>query len=180
MKASFEHINVVVSIIIGLSITKLLEISSPLLDKKIWDHVHWIQVMWLFNLLIAQIQFWWSINRYKGKEFTFLSYVLLLLSPVIMFFMCMLVIPSEISKPEDMFSFFRNNFKLFYILATLVVGSNLLDSVINKIPGRSRKFAQIVLMVFLIIGVFTSEISYHGILSIITTAMILTITYIDS
>lgn len=175
-KAKFEHVNIVVSIIIGLTITKLLEISILLLDQNMFHIVDWIQIIWIFNMLLAQIQFWWSINRYSADDSNFWQYVGLLVSPILMFLMSQLILPKEIIDSKKTLDFFIGNSTAFFLLAVFTMIVNLIEST-RKPYGTKRYYIQISLTVLLLSGALVPNPNFQLIIGLLTSFAILLITF---
>lgn len=174
-KVKFDHVNVVISIILGLSIEKLLARSAPLLVNNNYTHATVVQIIWIFNLLLAQIQFWWSMNKYADKEVGFSNYFGFLISPVLMYLMSTLVIPDDIDSATS--DYFGSVSLWFYTLGVAVVISNMINAWLIGSAGCLPGFFQVILIVMFLFRLKFDNDIYDFIVGFGTTILLLLITW---
>ena len=96
--APYQHIVVVMSIVLGLSVTQLLKGNAQIYRarKRVepsWIHSGWVALLFVFGLLV-----WWTYWNYRGiAEWDFLRFVVYL-SPMIVFYLLTAIV---IPDPAD-------------------------------------------------------------------------------
>jgi hypothetical protein len=79
----FEHISVLISIVIGFAITTLLAGAVRLVHRRgsvIW---YWPSVVWMVTLLLIDVQVWWSRFAWRNvTTWTFVTFLAMLLVPI--------------------------------------------------------------------------------------------------
>ena len=83
LMSQFEFVSVAVSIVLALSITRLLTTLPHALAR---DRRYWVHGVWCFVMLSPHLGFWWSIWIYRGVEsWSFQAFVAVLLTPALMY-----------------------------------------------------------------------------------------------
>ena len=130
----FEFILVITSVIYAMAFAQILSGVSRFAQtdaRILWYLPHTI---WIANLFVWISLVWWSVWEFRSIEWTFPSYIYMLIAPTLVFFTCSLLIPKELKKKEvDLESHFlriRRPFLGSFAAATLVAvldGSVLAD-----------------------------------------------------
>jgi hypothetical protein len=55
----FDYVMVLASIIIGLSVTHLLQGLARIVYQSGWSQIYWVHVLWVISLLEIAIFWWW-------------------------------------------------------------------------------------------------------------------------
>lgn len=125
---AFEHLAVLVSIVIGLGISHLLTGIAQVLHAWIAHEnrrvrPYWLQGVWVFNLFVLQVQLWWAFFG-RSDELpagTFFTFFLELVILVPAYLASVLTFP-EI-REEDALSlkdyYFRSRRWVFPLLAAI-------------------------------------------------------------
>lgn len=125
---SFSQIAAVVSIIIGLGMTRLLSGGIVLFRGRHRSRVDWIPLVWAGILFLVIVQFWWSVNHIPPgfSGWSIESVVALSLLTCLLFVSAALLLPqSEADQATDLAQFFENEgrwsllFFALYNLATI-------------------------------------------------------------
>ena len=91
----FVFVSVIISVVIGLGLTHLLTGLGGLVQR--WRRVrfYWLHLLWLATLFISQVFLWWSLwNLQEVRGWTFYSFLLFLLLPVLLYVAAALLIPA--------------------------------------------------------------------------------------
>jgi hypothetical protein len=93
----FEYISVLLSIVIGLSVTQLLSGTARLLrDGRALAPAWWVFVI-VATLLFANLQLWWvSFGWRHVAEWTFFDYLAFMVGPVLLYLLAYLVLPGDL------------------------------------------------------------------------------------
>src|SRR6059058_4180346 len=88
----FGYLAVILSIILGLSVTQLLQGLSNVINARDRVRIYWPAIGWALLLLVIDIQAWWSMFGYRGRHaWTFLQFAILLLETILLYLLAALV-----------------------------------------------------------------------------------------
>lgn len=73
---TFFHIRMVMSIIMGLSITHLLKGGTKIIEYPKKYKPYWVHLLWALYVFLLLIYFWWfEIHLREIKQWVFIEYV---------------------------------------------------------------------------------------------------------
>ncbi len=91
----FGYLAVILSIILGLSVTQLLQGLSNVISARDRVRVYWPAIGWALLLLVIDVQAWWSMFGYRGRHtWTFLQFAILLLETILLYLLAALALPN--------------------------------------------------------------------------------------
>src|SRR5438309_8223346 len=94
----FGYLAVILSIILGLSVTQLLQGLSNVINSRDRVQVYWPAIGWTLLLLVIDVQAWWSMFGYRGRHsWTFLQFAILLLETILLYLLAALALPNAFS-----------------------------------------------------------------------------------
>ena len=94
----FGYLAVILSIILGLSVTQLLQGLSNVINARDRVRIYWPAIGWALLLLVIDIQAWWSMFGYRGRHtWTFLQFAILLLETILLYLLAALALPNAFS-----------------------------------------------------------------------------------
>jgi len=119
----FEYVTILVSIILGLGITKILSSLAELLYgfKKV--RFFWVHSIWVILILYIHVQEWFILYELKGYPAWKLPvFLFILLYPITLFLAASMLFP-VIDKNEnvDLKTFFCGNYKPLYFLFLICI-----------------------------------------------------------
>ena len=83
---AYEHVLVVMSIVLGLAVTQLLKGAAQLYRARARVRTYWLHWAWTALLVVFSLLLWWTYWNYRSiTEWDFLRFVLYL-SPVVTFY----------------------------------------------------------------------------------------------
>jgi len=156
----FEFILIITSVIYAMALAQILSGVSRLAQTGAtirWylPHVLWIAILFVWIALV-----WWSVWEFRSIDWTFPSYLYMLIAPTLVFFTCSLLVPQELGKRElDLEAHFlriRRPFLGSFAFATFVAvidGSVLADEPF-WFPTR---VGHIALIVSVLVGLYTEN-----------------------
>ena len=104
-------LSVIVSIILGLSITQLLEGISQLINERDRVSFYGPAVGWCLLLLVIDVQAWWAMFGYRDRHvWTFAQFGTLLLEVILLYLLAALALPN-ITGGEGQVDLRRNYFR---------------------------------------------------------------------
>lgn len=125
---AFHWISVILSLILGLGITRLLSSAVDVFRSRGRAQVDWIPLVWGACIFLWQIQFWWAINELSTKAiaWTSLQFLALLGLPLILFVAAALILPSgELSTGESLAEAFERDgrWALLFLSAYFIIAT---------------------------------------------------------
>ena len=156
----FEFILIITSVIYAMALAQILSGVSRLAQTDAiirWylPHTLWIAILFVWVALV-----WWSVWEFRLIDWTFPSYLYMLIAPTLVFFTCSLLIPQELGKKkldlEVHFLHIRRPFLGSFALATFVAvvdGSVLADEPF-WFPTR---VGHVALIVSVLVGLYTEN-----------------------
>jgi hypothetical protein len=130
----YLHIRVVLAIVLGLSITKLLNGIALLIERRnSWSLIH---VSWILWALIAVVTFWWWEFRLSSLPvWTFASYLFVITYCSLYFVLSALIFPQDVEKYGGFEDYLIERRHWFFGLIAVVT---LLDLVDTSLKGAER------------------------------------------
>ena len=95
--SNFPIVATVLSMILGLSVTRLLLGALTVFRIRRAAAPDWVALVWAVMLFMTQLDFWWAVNslpQVKGT-FSFLEFLLLVLLALSLFVSAALMLPSR-------------------------------------------------------------------------------------
>lgn len=132
----FAHIRVVVSIILGLSITTLLKGVALLIEhprRRSWSPIHMGWVAWT---LISVVTFWWweyRLNALSG--WTFETYLFVIAYSSLYFLLSTLLFPDDLGEYGSYEAYWIERRHWFFGLIALITVMDVIDTAL-KGSGR--------------------------------------------
>lgn len=169
----FEFIAIVISVILGLSIAKLVSGIGDSIRAIKDGKFYWIHGVWIINILILVAGFWWGSYGWSLKEdWNFFNFLLILLFTINLYLLSDFLIPKKSISEVDIKAYFSENRKMFFALLLFtfvvdIVETNLLARTgIRSIPKGWYSVIG-VLMLFSLIGYMSSRAKIQGIIAVL-------------
>jgi hypothetical protein len=132
----FEHISVLISIILGLGITQLLMSVHRLVQARDRVKLYWLSLLWVALIFIAQVEWWWASYTLRDETiWNFFYFLFVLLSPVSLYLAAAFTLP-DLEKGEryDLREYYYGARGWFF---TFVAIGPVLDAVRRAIQAGS-------------------------------------------
>jgi hypothetical protein len=95
----FGYLAVILSIILGLSVTQLLQGLSQVINARERVRIYWPAITWALLLLLIDVQAWWSMFGYRNRHaWTFLQFAILLLETILLYLLAALALPNALGE----------------------------------------------------------------------------------
>jgi hypothetical protein len=95
----FGYLAVILSIILGLSVTQLLQGLSQIINARDRVRIYGPAIGWAILLLIIDAQAWWSMFGYRNRHsWTFLEFAVLLLETILLYLLAALALPTAVGE----------------------------------------------------------------------------------
>jgi hypothetical protein len=100
--SSFPVVATILSMVLGLSVTRLLLSLVTIFRIRRTSPWDWVPLVWAFVLFQTQLEFWWAINQLPTVKatFSFQEFIFLVLLTLTLFLSAALLLPSR-SEDEE-------------------------------------------------------------------------------
>ena len=90
----FGYLSVILSIILGLSITQLLQGLGQVINARDRVRVYGPAIGWALLLLVIDVQAWWAMFGYRDRHtWTFLHFAVLIMETILLYLLAVLALP---------------------------------------------------------------------------------------
>lgn len=173
----FGYLSVLLSIILGLSVTQLLQGLSGIVQARNRVRIYWPAVGWAILLLVVDAQAWWAMFGLRSHHpWTFLHFSIVLLETILLYLLAALVLPSfSGDEVVDLRANYFGHARWFFgaFVAVLIV-SLLKDKILNgAFPGGINLAFHFIFIVWSALAAFIRNDRFHRI-SICLTALLFT------
>lgn len=132
---AYGHLRVLVSLILGLSITRVLSGLSRRIQAPGRTAAIHAQLVWSFVLLLGAVHFWWwEFALRLIPHWHFGSYVFVLSYASLFFLMATLIYPDAVAGHEETEAFFLRRRRAFFGLFGLTFVFDLFDTLLKGRP----------------------------------------------
>ena len=139
----FEHLSVLISIVLGLGLTQLLTNVHRLVQAGRRVRLYWLPVLWTVLIFVSQIEWWWASFALRNDTvWNFFYFLFLLLSPVSLYLAAAFVLPEiEADRTYDLRAYYYENRRWFFVMTAM---SPALDAVRRAVQaGNPRDFGAV-------------------------------------
>jgi hypothetical protein len=176
---SFSYLSVLLSIVIGLAITQVLQGLRVLMLSRETARLYAPSLIWTAMVLLIATQMWWSSFGLRDQEeWTFGLYGLILLQVSLFYLASGLVLPDL--RPENIdleADYFRNRRWFFGLLAGAAVVSVFKDVALEgRLPDTPNLIFHLILIGSCIGAIASNSRRYHAVLA--PASLVLFLSYI--
>lgn len=173
--SEFEYLAVLISIVLGLGITRLLSGFGRWLEHRSTLRAYAPAIIWAAILLVLHVQAWWSMFALRHHVgWTFWQFSVVLLQPITLFLLATLVLPSAgASSPGLRSNYYAQRPWFFGLLVLLLVVSVLKDLVLTgSLPEPINLGFHVAFLIPAVAGVFVARESFHRAIAYVAAALI--------
>ena len=129
---AYSHLRILVSLIIGLAITRVLSGLSRRIQEPVKTNRMYAQFVWSIALLLGTVHFWWwQFALRLIDHWNFWIYVFILSYASLFFLMSTLLYPDHIMEHADREVFFIRRRNAFFAMFGLSFAFDLVDTAIK-------------------------------------------------
>lgn len=124
---AFSYLSVLLSIIIGLAITQVLQGYRALLLARRQVRLYFPPIAWSVLILLMAAQSWWaSFGLADHRDWSFASFTVILLQTVLLYMMAALVLPDmPVDRETDLRAHYHREARPFYATLLLVLATSI-------------------------------------------------------
>ena len=170
----FNHLSVLLAIILGLAITQILSGFRGLVHARARVRMYWPAIVWAWLLLVIDVQTWWSMFGLRNHhDWTFGQFAIVLLQTIILYMLAALILPDFGTEPVDLKAAYFQQARWFYSLGVLAgIVSLCKDLVLSgALPDRANVGFHLFFIGSAAGAALTCREWYHK-LAVLTTAVL--------
>jgi hypothetical protein len=132
----FPHVRVVLGMVIGLGVTRLLSGFARIVQHPGQTPVYGVHLGWVALLLLTLVHFWWwQFGLFGLAHWTFEVYFFVITYAIVLFLLCALLFPDQMSDYAGYEDFFYARRRWFF---GFLAATYLLDLVDTLIKGEAH------------------------------------------
>lgn len=174
----FEHLSVLISIILGLGIAQLLTNVHGIVQARPRVRSYWLAWVWAGLIFVAQVEWWWSSFGFQDlplEHWTFFYFLFILLSPVTLYLAAASALPDAVPGASvDLRAFYYRRKGWFFLMAAL---GPAFDAARRGLTSGNPMDVGVItnVMAAVLVGSLglTDRESYHGVLTVGITVLFL-------
>jgi hypothetical protein len=163
---AFSYLSVLLSIILGLAITQVLQGLGQLLQARGRVRWYWPSALWMATLLLIYVQSWWAMFGLRNvQSWTFAAFAVVLLQIVLEYLLAALLVP-VVADEVDMRAEYYAHSRWFFAAFFLVLAASLAKDVVlggTLPPGLNLGFHLVQMGIFLAAMATRSEPFHAGV-----------------
>lgn len=171
----FGYLSVLLSIIIGLAVTEILQGMRRRMLSRATVQRYWPTELWSATLLLMCAQTWWAMFDLRNRhEWEFNQFLVLLAQTILIYLVCGLVFPEfGGSEPIDLRAhYFRQRKRFFALLCGAAIVSIYRDWALNHaLPDRTNFIFHLVFIALGMSAIATAREWFHKALAVLTAVL---------
>ncbi|MGH8095616.1 MAG: hypothetical protein ACREIF_19470 [Chthoniobacterales bacterium] len=170
----FSFLSVLLSVILGLAITQILQGFRGLLLSRSRIEVYWPVIAWAVLILLVCFQNWWSMFGMRNRhDWTFEQFAMVLLQTILIYMVAGLVFPDFVGEAKvDLREGFYAHRQWFFSLGFASIVVSVLKELVlaGRLPHPTNLAFHAIFGVALLSGVLARRERYHKTLVIFVIA----------
>jgi len=131
----FSHVRVLFSILLGLGVSHLLRGVARIVQHPKQYRVYWVHLVWSLFLFLYLIHFWWwEFRLHQVTEWIFPRYFFVALYATLLYLLCTLLFPEEMSDYSGFDEYFYSRKRWFFSLMALLFLADIVDTLLKGVP----------------------------------------------
>lgn len=172
---AFSYLSVLLSIILGLAITQLLQGLGRLIQARDRVKMFWPPIVWAAILILLSVQTWWALFGLRERtNWSFFPFLVVVLQTINLYLTTAVILP-EIGPGEqvDLREHYFKQARWFFSLTIVAVAISLAkDLVLNhKLPIFANTIIQLLFAALAVSAIVIRREWYHKVLALLTVAL---------
>ena len=172
----FEYIIVLISIVIGLALTHLMQGIAGLIQHPDRSRIWWVHLVWVGYMFLNSIFWWWYEFRLQRIElWTFSLYAFVVFYAFYIYLICALLFPRDLEGYDGYRDYFLSRRKWFFGLLIGWGAVDLIDTAIKNTAetnyfaslGTEYLISQVALTLAAVVGLVSRRESVHATIAIL-------------
>jgi len=173
---AYEHVLVVMSIVLGLAVTQLLKGAAQLYRARARVRTYWLHWAWTALLVVFSLLLWWTYWNYRSiTDWNFLRFVLYLSPVVTFYFLSSIAFPDPADGVADLEAYyFSNRTGFFGTFAAYAVLAALTAMIVRGLPLLDpSNFFRVGMVLLLLVAMRSSNARVHAALFVVAAGLLL-------
>jgi hypothetical protein len=174
MPTAYQHVVVVMSILMGLAVGQLLRGIAQLYRTRKRIRTYWVHCAWIFLLLMLSLLLWWTYWNYRSiEDWSFIRFATYLSPTVAFYFLTAIVIPDPADAVTDLKEYyFANRVGFFGTFALYGVLAGLTAVTVRGLPllDRSNLF-RLAMVFFMLLAMRSTSERVHTVVLILSAIL---------
>lgn len=168
---AFSYLSVLISIIVGLAVTQVLQGFRSLLLARTRVRGYWPAMVWAVLVLVLCVQVWWAmfdLSQRPAARWTFLDFSLVLLQTVPLYLLAGLALPDvDVERGLDLREHYYEHHRWFFMLLVLLIAASFakVRVLTGTWPEPVDSAFQLAFMVGAATGAVTRREGYHKLMA---------------
>ncbi len=171
----FSYLSVLLSIILGLAVTQILQGFRGMLQSRARIRIYWPAIVWALLLLVIFVQSWWAMfGLRKQQDWNFAGFAVVLLHTTSLYMLAGLVLPDfHGDKPVDLRETYYANHGWFFGFAILSAMASIGKDLIlaGKLPNPTNLVFHLIFLALSLGGVLTRREWYHKCVAVLMAVL---------
>ncbi len=173
----YLHIRVLFSMILGLGVSRLLSGVARIVQHPKRYKVYWVHLLWALFLFLYLIHFWWWEYRLQDVQiWTFPLYLFIALYAVLLFLLCVLLFPEEMTDYDSFKAYFYSRRRWIFGLMAILFVADFADTLIKggayvRALGPLYYLRTIFYIVFSLAAIKIANNRFHAAFAVLATAL---------
>lgn len=167
---AYEHVVVVMSMVLGLAVTQLLRGLAQLYRSRKRVPIYWLHAAWVLLMVLFSFLLWWTFWNYRGiGDWNFFRFVLYLSPTIVFYYLTAIAFPDPAEPDVGLREFyFANRVGFFGTFAIYLVVAGITAAVVRGLPvlDPSNVFRLVTVLLMLIALRSASERVHAAVLAL--------------
>jgi hypothetical protein len=168
----FEYVIILISIVIGLALTHLMQGLAGLIQNPRRERMWWVHLVWVAYMFLSIVfWWWWEFQLQHIKTWSFALYLFVVFYAFYLYLICAVLFPRDLEGYEGYREYFLARRGWFF---GLLIGWSVIDTIDTWIKGPdylaslgATALIYNALLVFCgIIGMVTRRVSAQAIIAV--------------
>ena len=169
----FEYVIVLTSIVIGLSLTHLMQGVAGLVQHPGRARIWWVHLVWVAHLLLTTVfWWWWEFRLHTIKTWTFGLYAFFLGYAFFIYLICSVLFPHDLGEYDGFKAYFMARRRWFFGMLIAWLAVDVADTLTKGLGyfaslGIEYPIAQAGLALLCLVGLISRREAVQGAVAIL-------------
>lgn len=172
---AFSYLSVLLSIILGLAVTQILQGFRGLMLSRARVRLYWPTLTWAGLLLVIFVQSWWAMFSLRSQtDWSFAGFAVVILHTTCLYMLAGLIFPDfRDDKPVDLRENYYAHNRWFFGIAVLTTLASLSKDLVlgGALPDTTNVIFHVIFMLTALIGALTRREWYHKTVAIVISLL---------
>jgi hypothetical protein len=134
MNDSFNYVAVLISIVLGLGVTRVLSGLSDAIQAGNRQRAYWIRTLWLINAFTMLLLSWWVFYRWRtAPEWTVFLFFWVTLFPTLLYLACSVLAPGKLEQTgsANWRDYYYANRRGFFLIFAAIWPIDIIDTLLK-------------------------------------------------